>query len=248
MQFSFRLGSHHVTGKPQWQHRCYEGEVKTMYVPHWDSPFKVTSEGLYEGNVVGQISASGAVPRILTVMVTGEVKVAAPEAKAVLVPKVEAPVPQVMVTPKPLVVREGRFKLEPYLASDNLQWRRLLKDAAGNTIALHIVDERSAKKPQTETEDWQYNLAVRLSFPGQVPEIWRVEIMEEIVSERALRRRKDAAARAAKKQELLAAEVAAQQERAKLHEQRIAERTGKGANKNKSGKGQNKGKQLARAS
>ena len=244
MQFNFRSVPHHVTGKPQWQHRCYEGEVKTMYVPHWESPFKVTCEGCYEGNVVGQISTSGAVPRILTVMVIGEAKVVAPEVKAV--PKVEAPVPQVMVTPKPLVVREGRFKLEPYLASDNLQWRRLLKDAAGNTIALHIVDERSAKKPQTETEDWQYNLAVRLSLQGEVPEVWRVETMKEIVSERALRRRKQASRRQARIAEVLQQEEADRQARKAEHERRQADHA-KFKAQNKKGGGK-KNKQFARAS
>ena len=244
MQFDFRSVPHHVTGKPQWQHRCYEGEVKTMYVPHWESPFKVTCEGRYEGNVVGQISTSGAVPRILTVMVIGEAKVVAPEVKAV--PKVEAPVPQVMVTPKPLVVREGRFKLEPYLASDNLQWRRLLKDAAGNTIALHIVDERSAKKPQTETEDWQYNLAVRLSLQGEVPEVWRVETMKEIVSERALRRRKQASRRQARIAEVLQQEEADRQARKAEHERRQADHA-KFKAQNKKGGGK-KNKQFARAS
>ncbi|MEK7552031.1 MAG: hypothetical protein AAB534_01310 [Patescibacteria group bacterium] len=243
MQFSFRSVPHHVTQKPQWQHRCFEGDVKTMYVPHWESPFKVTCEGRYEGNVVGQISKSGDVPRILTVMVTGEVKVVAPEVKAV--PKVEAPAPQVAVAPKPPVVMEGRFKLEPYLASDNLQWKRRLKDVDGNTIAIHIVDERSAKKPQIETEDWQYSLAVRLSLPGEVPEIWRVETMQEIVSERALRRRKQASRRQALVQARIADLLKAQEERQKFGKELEIQRAGGG--KNKQGKGK-KSKQLAHAS
>lgn len=222
MQFSFRSFPHHVTGNPQWQHRCFEGDVKTMYIPHRESPFEVTREGRYEGNVVGPITPTGAVPRILTVMVTGEIKLEV----------------------RPAIKLEGRFKQGAHPKSGEPQWRREVRGDDGNVVFIHIIHERG-QQPLNDTTDWEYRLIGRISMEGIVPEVWVVELVREVVSERALRRRKQAGRRQALVQARIADLLAEQAERQKFRKELEARNAGGGKNKQQ---GKKKGKQLAHAS